>query len=303
MPSGMRVALVFNPRSGRGRPKGEQLADVVEAMGRLGMRVEPHATERPRHATELARSAVDAGYELVVAWGGDGTLNEVASGLVGSAVRFGVLPGGTVNVFARETGIPLKLEPAIDNLASGRARSIPVGTANERIFLLMAGLGIDGEVVYRLKSGLKDALGALAFWLDGFKMLAHYPMLPLRVHYEGKVITGTGVVAGKLARYGPRYFVTPDAELEEPKLDVVVFQGTNRRDYLRYLFGVLARAHVRFPDVAHFKTNALRVGLTCPEDRVRMQLDGEPAGYAPVELGVRENAVSVVLPDTGRRNR
>ena len=301
MTSRIRVALVFNPTSGRGRPKRDLLPRVVESMARFGMVTEPHATERPGHATELARAAVRSGCERVVAWGGDGTLNEVAQGLVGSSVPLGVFPGGTVNVFARETGIPLKLEPAIETLATGRARLIPVGIAGEQVVLLMAGLGIDGEVVYRLKAGFKDALGALVFWLDGFKMLASYPMLPLRIRFDGKEIVGTGVVAGKLARYGPRYFVTPDAKLWEPKLDVIVFQGNNRRAYLRYLFGVLTRIHVRFGDVAHFKTSALEVKLAGSDGQVRMQLDGEPAGYAPVQLGVRDSALWVVLPDTPDR--
>lgn len=300
MPSKMRVALIFNPTSGRGRSKRDQLEGVVEAMERIGLVVESHATERPRHATELAQSAARSDYDLVVAWGGDGTLNEVASGLVGTSVPLGVLPGGTVNVFARETGIPLKLGPAIETLIRGRTRSIPVGTAGDRIFLLMAGVGIDGEVVYRLKAGFKSALGVLAFWLDGFKMLATYPMLPLRICHDGQEIVGTGVIAGKLARYGPRYFITPDAELEEPKLDVVVFQGDNRRDYLRYLVGVLTRTHLRFDDVAHFKASALEVELVEPDGRVRMQLDGEPAGYAPVELGVRDRALSVIFPEPSR---
>ncbi len=159
----------------------------------------------------------------------------------------------------------------------------------------MAGVGLDGEVVYRLKAGFKNALGATAFWLDGFRLLASYPMTSLRIRTEGREIIGTGLIAGNIRRYGPHYKVTLDARLEEPKLDVVIFKGTNRRDYLRYLAGVLGHFHLEFTDVEHFKTHALTIDVDSGSD-VRFQLDGEPAGYAPLVLGVRDKALAVVLP-------
>jgi YegS/Rv2252/BmrU family lipid kinase len=247
------------------------------------------------HATEIAREAAEAGFDMAIAWGGDGTLNEVAHGLCDSATAMGVLPGGTINVFAREVGIPLKLSGALDTLVGGRIVRVPMGFADERPFLLMAGVGLDGEVVYRLKSGFKDALGAFAFWLDGFRLLASYPMSPVRVRVGEREIVGTGLIAGNIRRYGPRYTVTPDARLEEPKLDVVIFTGKNRRDYLRYLIGVLGHFHLRFSDVEHFKTDALSVSVD-EGARVPLQLDGEPSGCAPVEIRVQDKALAVVLP-------
>ena len=312
----MRAALVYNPRSGRGHSKDELLSQVLTRLKEAGMEVSPRPTERMGHATEIAREAAEAGFEIAIAWGGDGTLNEVARGLCDSATAMGVLPGGTVNVFAREVGIPLKLSGALDTLVGGRIVRVPMGFADERPFLLMAGVGldgevvyrlksgfkdalgrvrVDGEVVYRLKSGFKDALGAFAFWLDGFRLLASYPMSPVRVRVGGKEIVGTGLIAGNIRRYGPRYTVTPDARLEEPKLDVVIFTGKNRRDYLRYLLGVLGHFHLRFSDVEHFKTDALSVSVD-EGARVPLQLDGEPSGCAPVEIRVQDKALAVVLP-------
>ena len=291
----MRAALVYNPRSGRGHSKDELLSQVLTRLKEAGMEVSPRPTERMGHATEIAREAAEAGFEIAIAWGGDGTLNEVARGLCDSATAMGVLPGGTVNVFAREVGIPLKLSGALDTLVGGRIVRVPMGFADERPFLLMAGVGLDGEVVYRLKSGFKDALGAFAFWLDGFRLLASYPMSPVRVRVGGKEIVGTGLIAGNIRRYGPRYTVTPDARLEEPKLDVVIFTGKNRRDYLRYLLGVLGHFHLRFSDVEHFKTDALSVSVD-EGARVSLQLDGEPSGCAPVEIRVQDKALAVVLP-------
>jgi YegS/Rv2252/BmrU family lipid kinase len=289
----MRTAIVFNPRSGRGRSKTELLDRVLERLRRGGYETDVYPTEAPGHAREIAKRAGEAGLDRVVAWGGDGTLNEVAWGLLGTTTALGVLPGGTVNVFAREVGIPRDLEGALDVLVEGEVRRIPVGMANGRPFLLMAGCGIDAEVAFRVKGAFKSTLGALAFWLDGFRMLASYPMTPLRIDSAGKSIVGTAVIVGKTRRYGPRYFITPDAKLDEPKLHVVVFQGGKGRHYLKYLFGVIARAHLGFRDVVHFKTDALTVSA---EGSVPYQLDGEPVGHAPLTLGVREGALGLVLP-------
>jgi diacylglycerol kinase family enzyme len=158
----------------------------------------------------------------------------------------------------------------------------------------MAGCGIDAEVASRVKGAFKSTLGALAFWLDGFRMLASYPMTPLRIESAERSVVGTAVIAGKTRRYGPRYFITPDAKLDEPKLHVVVFQGKKGRHYFKYLFGVLTRSHLGFKDVVHFKTDALTV--SAEEGSVPYQLDGEPVGHAPLALEVRDGALGVVLP-------
>ncbi|HJS75250.1 MAG TPA: hypothetical protein VJ921_13250, partial [Vicinamibacteria bacterium] len=176
---------------------------------------------------------------------------------------------------------------------SGVVRRIPIGIASDRPFLLMAGIGLDAEVVRKLKAGFKHALGAKAFWLDGFRTLASYPLPSLRIRAEGRDLEGSGVIAGKIRRYGPGYFIASEARLDEPLLHVVVFRGRNRRDYLRYLAGVVAGVHLRFRDVVSFKTNALTVEA---ETSVSCQLDGEYAGETPVALSVRDQALSVVLP-------
>ncbi len=266
---------------------------MLGLLERAKIEVEVHPTEGPGHGTEVAARAAREGVERVLAWGGDGTLNEVARGLVGTETAVGVLPGGTVNVFAREVGIPRSIEAATEAFVNGEIRKIPVGLASGRPFLVMTGVGLDGEVARRVRGGFKHSLGATAFWLDGFRMLASYPMPSIRVRSDRGEIEGSGLVAGKIRRYGPAYFITPDAKLEEPLLHVVVFRGKNRRDYLRYLAGVVGGFHLRFDDVISFKTSALEVEA---DSSVPYQIDGEFAGHTPLDLKVRDRALSVVLP-------
>lgn len=266
---------------------------ILPRLARAGLKVEACPTAGPGHATEIAARAAREGFDRVLAWGGDGTLNEATRGLTGTETALGVLPGGTVNVFAREVGIPLSIEAAADAFVSGEVRRIPVGIASDRPFLLMTGVGIDAEVVRRLKAGFKHTLGAAAFWIDGFRMLAAYRLPVLQIRSEGFEVEGSGLVAGKIRRYGPRYRITPEARLEEPLLHVVVFRGRKRRDYLRYLAGVIAGMHLRFRDIVSFKTDALTVEA---DTSVPYQIDGEYAGETPIEFGVRDQALSVVLP-------
>jgi YegS/Rv2252/BmrU family lipid kinase len=289
----LRVVLVFNPESGRVRAKEKMLDRVLPLLSRAGMAVDVRPTERPGHATEIAARAARESVDRVLSWGGDGTLNEVTRGLVGTETALGVLPGGTVNVFAREVGIPRSIEAAAEAFVGGEVRRIPVGFAADRPFLLMTSAGLDAEVVRRLKTGFKHALGATAFWLDGLRLLASYPMPSIRVRSEGREVEGSSVIAGKTRRYGPRYFVAAEARLEEPLLHVVVFRGRTRLDYLRFLAGVVFRSHLRFDDVVSWKTSALTVEA---DAKVPYQIDGEFAGEIPVELTVRDRALAVVLP-------
>jgi YegS/Rv2252/BmrU family lipid kinase len=289
----MRAALIYNPESGRGKKKKKLLPHLLERLRYFGVDAQPTPTAAANHATELAREALERRVELVVVWGGDGTINEVARGMLGSGTRLGIIPGGTVNVFARETGIPLRLEDASRNLVEGVPRKIPVGRAGGRPFLLMAGIGLDAQVVYGLSPSLKKRLGTLAFWLEGFRLLVVYPFDPLTVRADGKEYEATSVIAGKLRRYGTGYFITPDARLEEPLLDVVLFQGRWGPGYLRYLFGVAGGFHLKLKDVVHIKASRLEVESKA---RIYYQLDGEVAGTLPVQLDVLPEALNVVLP-------
>ena len=133
-------------------------------------------TEHPEHATELASTARQNGADLIVAAGGDGTINEVANGLVGSAVPLGVLPAGTANVLACEIGLPRNPLDAAAVLAELDAQSIAVGRltvadGSQRHFLLMAGVGLDAQVLTKVSQRIKNVTGKLAYYIAGFSML------------------------------------------------------------------------------------------------------------------------------------
>jgi YegS/Rv2252/BmrU family lipid kinase len=290
-----RAALIYNPASGRGQAKKKHVGRLLEDLRRHGIEAEPFPTRHADHATELSRRAIEQNVDLVVVWGGDGTLNEVAAGMLGSQTPLGLLPGGSVNVFARATGIPLQLRKSSRVLHTASPRSIPVGMAGGRPFMFAAGVGLDAEVIRRLSPGFKKLAGKLAFWIRGISLLASHPFPPFVVRIGEREHRATSVIAGNLKYYGGRYVITPDAELDEPMLDVVMFQGRRGRDYLRYLVGVLGGFHLRFKDAVHVKTDRLQIES---DSSVFYELDGELVGHGPVEINVRAEAIKFLLPDS-----
>ena len=140
-----KTFVILNPVSDRGQA-GKREGEVREALDRAGIRYDLVLTRRPGHATELARKAVEEGVTVVVAAGGDGTVNEVAQALVNTEVPLGVLPIGSGNDYARVLGIPKDLGAAAQRIAQGNTRRVDVGRTGERFFLNSLGMGIDGQI-------------------------------------------------------------------------------------------------------------------------------------------------------------
>ena len=193
----VREAIIIgNPKAGRNRGQ-DRLKRCAEILRSGGLDVEVWPTERPQHATELAALA---GARLVVAAGGDGTVNEVVNGLETDAT-LGVLPLGTANVMARELGLPLKAETACERILAGKERRIDVGVATdrkgrERRFTCMAGMGFDAHVVNEVTPRLKRYLKILAFPLAAVKVYLEGDLPPLHiVRGDDKYVTQFAIVA------------------------------------------------------------------------------------------------------------
>ena len=175
-----RASLIFNPASGRGKPKQSLLPELLEELRDAGLEVEPAPTQSPGHATALAREAAERGVDLVLAWGGDGTLNEVVAGMLGSTTPLALLPGGSVNVFAKGDRYPTSFEEGLPNASRCRAAE-HTGWPGERTSFLAHGRDSAWMLRSCVSSGLgvKQKLGVLGFWLKGF---AHAGFLPIFFH-------------------------------------------------------------------------------------------------------------------------
>src|SRR5262245_7385529 len=175
MPRFERAALIFNPAArGMQAQGGRRVEQVLSVLAAEGLKVQATPTAGPGDATRLARDAVTSHCDVLIACGGDGTINEVIGGMAGSDVPLLVIPGGTSNVLARELGLPRELSACVALLRKGVIRRVSLGRAGERFFILMAGIGVDAGVVAASSSRLKRYAGEGAFWLAGFQQLARY---------------------------------------------------------------------------------------------------------------------------------
>lgn len=287
----MDVSLVINPIAGN---RAFRFIKRIEDLFRKRASLATFITKKRGDAFAYAREV--QGTELIVVAGGDGTFNEVINGLLSGGRAGGValafLPLGTTNVLAKELGIPEDIEKAVQLALTGTPKKICLGRINGRYFSLMAGIGFDGETVYGVRGNLiKKISGKGAYILSGIKTLFRYSPPPIRIRTPGKEITGYTAIIGKASCYGGYFRVTPKASLTEPVLDLCVFTGNRRRDFLRYVIGVVRKRHLSFTDVVYEK--CAEIEATSP-GTVHIQIDGDYFGTLPARIDVVPDAISLI---------
>jgi YegS/Rv2252/BmrU family lipid kinase len=294
-----RARIVANPVSGsmRGADGLSELRATAIWLTEHGLPTEVTPTTRVGHAVELTREAVAAGRELVIAAGGDGTLNDVIQGLAGSTTALGVLPMGTVNVWAREIGIPIGASEAREILLHGVRRKVDLGRAGPRYFLMMAGVGFDAEVVKRVERNWLKRVGLKM--LDyiataGSLGLTQQPAkLTLRIAGQRRKMNALMVVIGNTRLYGGAMQFTRRAVADDGLLDMVVIGGGGwaRRA------GVFLRAFLRRPslgpDARYERVRSVRLESS---PALPVQVDGDIIGSLPMTFTIAPGALWVLVP-------
>lgn len=256
-------------------------------------------------AAEIARESIAAGADLILAAGGDGTINEVANGMIHSKTPLGILPGGTANVLATEMGLGRTMDRAAKRVSECTPEVISVGHlhsdggATSRYFLMMAGVGLDAHIVYHLNLGLKASLGKLAYWISGFTNLGRrLPLFDVEVG-DHKVTTGFAL-ASRVRNYGGDLEIARTASLLDHDFEVVLFEGAESLRYLKYLLAVAAHRHKGIKGVSVLRSQALKFNGSA-DRRIYVQVDGEFAGHLPARVEIVEKCLTLLLPPEFRR--
>jgi len=322
----MRAAIIHNPYAGQVSLKLE-LEDVLNFLGRYGWITSCQETTKPKEATELARQAAERGAEIVIAAGGDGTINEVVNGIMGSDVALGVLPVGTTNVWALQMGIPTPnpllqsiraltsftdLEKRIAHplpsnyyrkvllraakvLIEGHVTYVDVGEVSGRYFLLWAGIGLDAEIIDSISSKEKKTLGSWAYLLPALGTARRYHSTDICLRSDGKVInTSTSlVVVSNIQLYGGFLPIGAKARVNDGKLDVCLFKGQGFFTFVKHAMKVLSNRQFRDPKIEYYQCTR----LTVEASRVLpVHVDGEPFTKTPIVIRNLPSALKVIVP-------
>ncbi|MDQ2824044.1 MAG: diacylglycerol kinase family lipid kinase [Verrucomicrobiota bacterium] len=254
------------------------------------------ATSGPGEAETIARHAAAEGFTKIVAAGGDGTINEVVNGLASSAATLGLLPIGTVNVFAMELGLPShNLDLCWQIIEGDNTRLVDLPSANEKYFVQLAGVGLDAQVVKETSATLKRNFGPLSYLISAAQIAARQPPRLFIESEIGSVKEGSFVLVGNGRRYGGPFPFFKHARIDDGLLDVVVFKQLGYFEIIKYLQDVFFRSEIRLPEVEYSQTRYLRV---TSDEEVPVELDGELVGNCPVEFQVRERMLRVLAPVT-----
>ncbi|MEA2582399.1 MAG: diacylglycerol kinase [Thermomicrobiales bacterium] len=292
------VAVILNPASGAGKTL-KLVPQVTRALQQVGRPFNLHLTTRAGEAPEVARQFALDGASVVIAIGGDGTINEVANGLLasGCAVPLGLVASGHGSDFVRTVKIAKSVDEAIGRACNGQVRRIDVGRATfddgtSRYFLNVAGLGFDAAVAQRVqKTRLPGSTLPYLMALGG--TLARYQNIRVSVEADGELLANRAVfVTVANARYfGGGLMITPMAEIDDGLLDLAVIGDMGKLELLKEVPGVYRGKHVDHPKFLHRRAKSIRIETVEP---ARVQVDGELAGSAPVTFSVVPGALHLI---------
>ena len=305
-----KTIIIYNPFAGKMGDKGlKRLSNAAEVLREAGHDTWLVPTQGPGTAGAIARRSIADGAELILAAGGDGTINEIAEGVAFSDVPLGILPAGTANVLANEMGLGSGIERAAASLheciptriSMGRLQCVN-GSERTRLFLLMAGIGLDARIVYNMCLPLKARLGKLAYWIGGFSLVGR-KLDEFEVLVEGRRVNCAFALISKVRNYGGDLEIAQSTSLLDDRFEVVLFEGHNSFRFLTYLARVAVRKLAGVPGISVIRAAGVCMpGAAGP--RVYIQVDGEYAGHLPASVEIVPDALTLLIPEAYiRRSR
>ena len=322
----MQAELIYNPSGGQVVVRYE-LANVVSFLEHYGWSVTLRETSQRLEATELARHAVNKGAHVVIAAGGDGTVNEVANALVGTDAALGVLPVGTTNAWALQMGIPalnpllpgiqaVKLIAALEErialplpasyyrkvllnaarvLVEGHTIAVDMGELSGRHFLMWVGMGFDAAIAQSIPLREKRALGSWAYVFPTIESIHKYSGTDVCLNLDGKVVKVNTpfIVVSNIQLYGGMIAIGAKACVNDAKLDVCIFKGGGFFTFVQHAVNVLSHRHLRDPKVEYYQCHEIVVESA---RSLPVHVDGEPFTKTPVTIHTVPLSLKVIVP-------
>jgi diacylglycerol kinase (ATP) len=292
-----RARIIYNPSSGRELFKRE-LPEVLVKLEKAGYETSCHETTGKGDAEAEAILASTRGYEIVIAAGGDGTINEVINGLANSLIRpkLGVIPVGTSNDFARALHIPRIVDKAVNIIVEGNIIPVDIGKMNSRYFMNIAGGGHLTELSYGVPSKLKTGLGQLAYYLKGIEMIPSLKSTEVTIEYDGKIFEGDIMLflVANTNSVGGFETLAPDSNVQDGKFSLLILKKTHLPDLIRIATLAIRGEHINDPNIIYEKASTIRV---VAKNRMQINLDGEYGGDAPAKFVNLQRHIEIFVPN------
>lgn len=291
-----RARVIYNPSSGRELFK-RRLPEVLVKFEKAGYETSCHETTGEGDAEAEAKLASNRGYDIVIAAGGDGTINEVINGLANAPIRpkFGVIPVGTSNDFARALRIPRTVDKAVNIIIEGNTIPVDIGKMNDRYFINIAGGGHLTELSYEVPSKLKTGLGQLAYYLKGIEMLPSLKATEVSIEYDGEIFEGEIMLflVANTNSVGGFEKLVPDSNVQDGKFSLLILKKTNLADLIRIATLAIRGEHLNDPNIIYEKASTIRV---INKGHMQINLDGEYGGDAPANFVNLQRHMEIFVP-------
>src|SRR4051812_33502501 len=293
----IRALIVFNPIAGQANSLERDIHAARDVWREHGWQVDLRPTTGPGDGTRIAREAAAAGYDVVVAAGGDGTVNEVVNGLAGTQTALAALPVGTVNVWVRELGLPMQPRAAAEALLNAQIRTIDLGRAGDRYFLLMCGVGFDAAVTAEVGAQEKRRFGVFAYLMRAFNLAGRFRGVPARITLDGKVVRGRVLmtVLGNSQLYGGVVKITARASIDDGLLDVCIIKGNSLWSAPLRALSVITQSYNLDPKIEYHRAREVKISARRP---LPVQVDGDHIGQTPMTFSAVPGALRALLPAT-----
>jgi len=295
MGNGKHIRFIYNPYSGLIHPE-QMIRKIIAYYFPTNLcYYDFNITQGKRHAYELAKDAVEKGYDIVIAIGGDGTVNETASGLVNSDTVLGIIPNGSGNGLARGLGIPLNIRRSARLITTGQTRAIDVGQVEDKYFFVIAGLGLDAMIGKRFEDG--KMRGPAPYYIAGVQEFFRYHELEYEIKFDGQNICTRALVVAvaNMSQYGNNAIIAPHAKPDDGLLDIAIIERTNFMSTIYYLPTLFTGRIDRAPFTKIYRATKFEIIREFPAPYT---LDGEVfEGKSHLIITMLPKALKVIVND------
>ena len=291
--------------------RSAQVHKAVAVLRNAGVDAELQFTASPGDGKKLAAEAAASGCDLIIACGGDGTINEVINGLAPGDTPFAILPGGTANIAAKELGLPGNIVRAARQISACRPFRIPLGRATwevsgitqQRYFLAVAGIGLDAHIISQLDVGIKLRMGVLAYVWEAVRQVFRYEFPPFKFTADSIAASATFAVVQRSSRYAGWLKLARTHSIRDLDFSCCLFEGHGPGRYLRYALGILTQTHDRMHGVRFLGGSVIRCTSQRSETAIGFEVDGELKGVIPVTFEVVPDALTILAPESFCRSQ